>query len=278
MARDRSSRGRRPESGVVRARPATDIAEPVGQDLVFGAHSRLPETRDPIPPAGEATDKVLERVIRQLNGICRDATLNFALEVGRVIVASLYSGNLDNWRSRAPKKERSLRKLANHPDLPMSPGALYRSLAIYELCERLGIQSWKHVSTSHLRLVLPIQKDEQARFLRAAETNRWSARRLDAEIATLTKDQPSGRASRGGRKRMSQLRRRIGGIRTLVKTVNKILALEGDAVEEPSPESARATVELLRDVTHMCTAAQSRLDSFLVREQHAGSKPSKKKA
>lgn len=169
MAGDSASDGRKPESGVVQARPALDTTEPAGHDLVSGARSLLPEPQGPV--AGGVPDKILEHVILQLSGLCRDAALNFALGVGRVVITSLYSGNLDHWRSRAPNKERSLRKLANHPDLPMSPGALYRSLAIYELCERLGIQAWKHISTTHLRLVLPIQRDEQASLLRAAEAN-----------------------------------------------------------------------------------------------------------
>jgi hypothetical protein len=51
----------------------------------------------------------------------------------------------------------------------MSASMLYGCIAIYELCERLGIRSWKHVSTSHLRLVLLLERDEQERLLRAAE-------------------------------------------------------------------------------------------------------------
>src|SRR5579859_4921759 len=143
-----------------------------------------PDLRDP------ATDEEVERVVAQLHDLCRAATMDFALSVGKLIISNFFSGNLASWRDRDPKKNASLRRLAAHPDLPMSPAVLYRSIAIYELCERLGIRSWKHVSTTHIRLVLPLEPAEQARLLRLCEAHAWPVRRLDEEVAAISRESP----------------------------------------------------------------------------------------
>src|SRR6185437_7260192 len=123
----------------------------------------------------------------KLNRLCRRSTLDFALSVGRLIVAELYVGDLEHLRSRNPRKDSSLRKLAKHPDLPMSPAGLCRSVAMFELHERLGGASWKHVSTSHMRLVLPLAPADQEHLIRMAEKNRWTTRRLADDVASLAR-------------------------------------------------------------------------------------------
>jgi len=83
-------------------------------------------------------DDRVDRAVQQLNTICKVATMDFALAVGKLIIDEFYDGRVDSWRLREPK-DHSLRKLSRHPDLPMSPGALYRSVAMYEVCSRLGV-------------------------------------------------------------------------------------------------------------------------------------------
>ena len=205
-----------------------------------------------------APDDIVECVVAKLNGICRSATLAFALRVGELIITTFYAGDLSRWRSRDRVKDISLRKLAKHPDLPMSVGALYRSIAIYELSQRLKIRSWKHVSTGHMRLVLPLSPDEQVELLRIAEAERWSVRRLDAEIAATSARGPLSRAGRGGQRR-SRLRRVAREVEHCVGAVRRTIALHEARTSDPSPESTRAAIDALRSAVETCMALELRL-------------------
>jgi hypothetical protein len=127
-------------------------------------------------------------------------------------------------------------------------------MATFEVCERLGVESWKHVSTTHIKLVLPLPLDEQSRLLGAAEANKWSAQRLDDEIATLVHNEES--AGRGGRKRGSLLRRQLRSARKLAAILNELVDSK-DAIE-PSPESARVAVEALHEIAQKCSALENR--------------------
>ena len=222
-----------------------------------------PESAHPVELSQTAPDEMVESVIRQLNALCKAATLDFALAVGGLIIANLYAGDLKRWRMRNPRKEHSLRKLAKHPNLPLSPSALYRSVAIFELCERLEIRCWKHVSTTHVRIVLPLPLDSQERLLRAAEANRWSARRLEDEAAALMRSNPSLCPSRGGRKRRPRFCDAVQSVERAIATLNG-LSMHDDVETQPSPDSARAAIEVLRGLTQTCRGLEHRLTTYLI--------------
>jgi hypothetical protein len=201
-------------------------------------------------------------VITQLNAICRTATFDFALSVGECVVKNLYHGDINRFRSRDRNKEQTLRTIATHPDLQMSPGALYRSVATYELCERLGTQSWEHVSLSHVRLVLPLQSDDQARLLQQAESDRWPVQRLDDEVAALMRAQRPER-HRGGRRRSSRLRQAMRLVDQSTERLTGLLECSEDVAAGASPESTRSAVESLRRAADTCTRLQNRLERTL---------------
>jgi hypothetical protein len=197
-----------------------------------------------LPPVGGAQDDPVELVVRKLNVICKAATLEFALAVGKLIVDGFFGGDISRCRSRDPRKDVSLRKLARHPDLPLSRSALYRSIAIYELCERLSIRRWRHVSTSHIRLVLPLPTDAQERLLRLAEVNGWTVRQLDEEIGGTARDAPSGV--------QRAVSRRPSGLGVAAKRLSDCVdamahSIDGSQEEiEASPESVKAAAESLQ--------------------------------
>jgi hypothetical protein len=139
----------------------------------------------------------------------------------------------------------------------MSPAALYRSVAIFEICERIQIRSWKHVSTAHIRLVLPLPLNEQERLLRAVEDNKWPARRLDAVVAELTNQSGYEGPARGGRKRVSTLRKRTQSLDKIVSS------LAEDDGREPSPESARHAIQALRKVRQACATLERRFERYV---------------
>jgi len=138
----------------------------------------------------------IEIVVAHIKRLGRNASLEFALRVGAVIIHYFYGGDTEAWRRRGPKTV-SFRRLAQHPELPLSPGSLYRSVALFELCERLRAPSrWEHLGASHLRLVLGLPESIQEKLLAAANTQRWSVKALKEHV-TLEK---SGRPNRGGRR------------------------------------------------------------------------------
>lgn len=155
----------------------------------------------------------LNRVVAQIGRLTRTASLEFALRVGALIVHHFYSGNTDTWRLRGPKTS-SFRRLAEHPNLPMSPGALYRCVAIFELCDRLGAPSrWSNLGASHLRVVLGIDTTAQERLLAQANSERWTVRVLQDQV----EKSKLARRARGGRRPQSRATR-------FVRTIRKCLS------------------------------------------------------
>lgn len=146
----------------------------------------------------------LDDVVHQINGICRSSSLEFALRVGAVIIHHFYGGETETWRHRGPKVN-SFRRLAEHPELALSAGALYRCVAIFEMCERLRAASrWRRLGASHLRTVIAVPTDKQEYLLNKANEERWSVQTLQAQAQSLR----SGR-TRGGRRAQSQLGRSL---------------------------------------------------------------------
>jgi hypothetical protein len=198
----------------------------------------------------------VDRVVEQLNAVCKAATLEFALAVGKLIIDSFYSGSLLSWRDRGPKNC-SFRKLANHPLLVLSPGSLYRSVAIFELCERLGVRDWRRVSATHLRLVLALPPQQQEDLLLKVEAHDWPARRLEREVAGL-----APKRLRGGAKRRSCLRATISELSKCIDDQSSLVGAS-EAEVEMCTESARHYLDVLRRMRQACEALQRRLEAQL---------------
>lgn len=153
-------------------------------------------------------DPKLGMVVRQLRQICRDSSLEFALKVGAVVIHNFYGGEVHEWRSRGPKVH-SFRRLAEHPELPMSPSALYRSVAIFELCQRLNAPSrWRQLGASHFRVVLGLDPEVQDSLLATANQQHWSVKALSR---AALESRPE-RARKGGRKPTSALTKHLSSM------------------------------------------------------------------
>ncbi len=188
--------------------------------------------------------ELVDRTILKLNAIGRQVTMDFAIAVGKVVVDALHSGNLESWRT-AGAKSISFRMLARHPDLPMSPAALCRSVAIYELSQRLEVARWKRISTSHIRLVLPLPHAEQARLLGLADAHAWPVSRLNEEVASI----PSGASrSKGGRRRGPRLRRTMTTLGRCIDELEKLLSLPHEEISVETARSVRDAIPCLREV------------------------------
>jgi hypothetical protein len=128
---------------------------------------------------------------------------------------------------------------------------------MYELAQRIGLQHFRRISTSHLRLVLPLRAPEQERLVRAAEAEAWSVRRLEEEVRSLTRRDPATRTARGGRNRHSGLRVAVHAVQKCNGALREFLAAEGD--DEASPESTRRALEALREATQACARVERML-------------------
>lgn len=145
----------------------------------------------------------LDAVVAELRQLTQVATLDLALAVGRVVIDRFYDGSTSAWRLRG-RRCTSFRKLAARPDLPMSASALYRSVAIYELWERVGgVAVWKHVGACHARAVLGLPSADQEVLLRRAERETMTVRQLE-DVASTLREQRSDRRGRPRRRPLQQ--------------------------------------------------------------------------
>jgi hypothetical protein len=198
----------------------------------------------------ELSNEQLDMVVAQIRRITRCANLEFALRVGAIIIHHFYDGDTSRWRSRGAKVS-SFRRLAQHPELPFSAGALYRCVALFELCERFKAPSrWEHLGASHLRIVLGLPPDVQERILVVANENRWTVKTLQLAIAR----ERVKRTTRGGRRPRPAMTNSL-------KTVKKVLEDHANVLQhlQVSPrEELQASVELIEETrAHVESLLQS---------------------
>ncbi len=222
--------------------------------------------RSMVVPRHEVTDLRVQLAIEKIGAISRRATLEFALEVGRVVVSTLYEGDLHEWRNRG-KKSNSLRALTRHPSLCISSSTLYRSLALYELSTRLRrMTAWKSVGISHMRAVLSAPAEAQSAILERAESEAWSVARVEREVAELGSREPH----RGGRPRSPEF----------IKSIQKIGRLTDPEALQGFDDARRLEAGQMHRLYSIVAQARERLHlvehelARLMREQRrvAGAK------
>lgn len=75
-------------------------------------------------------DQIVDEVAHTIRNMHRTAALQFACEVGRLILDRFYGGDLSFLRRTGPKGV-SFEKLARHPEFPMSAAALRQAVAVF---------------------------------------------------------------------------------------------------------------------------------------------------
>lgn len=178
-------------------------------------------------------------IVAHIKRLARTANLEFALRVGAVIIHHFYQGDTDAWRRRGPKTA-SFRRLAAHPELPLSPGSLYRCVALYELCDRLNAPSrWQNLGTSHLRVVLGLPSHTQERLLSMANSERWSVKVLHEHVLL----EKATRSTRGGRRAQSPITKSLISLKKCLANYHDLLGRGG----HPSPRDAEQVMALLAE-------------------------------
>jgi len=164
----------------------------------------------------EVSDEELDLFVAKLAQISREAHLEHAIRVGSLVIHHFYGGDLQLWRSKGPKTA-SFRRLAMHPELPMSASVICRCVAIFDVCQRLDVVSrWRCITLSHLRLVLRLNSSAQQQLLSTANAHRWTVNQLEAEARKH--HQHRG----GGRRPRPELVRKTDLIGRLMRTLHQL--------------------------------------------------------
>ena len=206
---------------------------------------------DLLPPP--VSDEVLDEVATKIRALQREATLELALGIGKIIIEDLYRGDVEAWRDRGAK-DTSFRRLVAREDLGISRASLQRSVAIYHLCETLGVSTWRHLGVSHLRAVFGLDKKVQERLLAKADDKRWTVAHLEKEAKKARRK--SGR--RGGRTPLPSFQKSIA---RLARIAEKKEELFGgiEQLDELEPEQAETLYQQVLTVKLACEALQEKL-------------------
>jgi hypothetical protein len=197
-------------------------------------------------PFEEGADEVatltadqLDDVVSQINGICRNSSLEFAIRVGAVIIHHFYNGDTEAWRHRGPKGN-SFRRLAAHPELALSAGALYRCVAIFEICNRLRAASrWRRLGATHLRAVIGVPDDQQGSLLNRANDERWSVQTLEAHAQRLRTSR-----ARGGRRAQSPLSKHLSVLDRCLGSCEAAL----ESIESHDPDELERSLQVFQKI------------------------------
>ena len=199
------------------------------------------------------SDVVLAQVAEKIRNLQRGATLDLALGIGRIIIKDIYGGDLTVWQSHGAK-EASFRRLAENHDLGMSFSTLQRSVAIWELCQRLGVSTWKHLGVSHLRTVLGLPEKHQRKLLAHAEDDQWTVEKLAAEAGKVKKSRGSGRPP------LPSFVKAIGRLGKIADDRERLFG-DLDRLDALSPEEAEALYQRIIGVKLACEDLQLRLQT-----------------
>ncbi len=201
-------------------------------------------------PARRARDLALsgdpvEVALAQIRLVARTASLQLALDVGEIVFFAFFDGDPAKLRERGPK-DMSFRRLALHPELPMSATNLWRAVAIYELSSRFSlVRRSKHIGITHVRVVLGLPEPDQEELLLRAENERWHVSHLQAQAQLRRKGS-------GGRPRKPAILKTLDALRRVAGLPVSVFA-DRRAVRRLGDEDVDVALETLRELEERTT-------------------------
>jgi hypothetical protein len=221
------------------------------------AGSNTAATMMDTPGADESaavSDELLSELVRGIRAA--QARHGFALsaEIGRLVVEGLFGGDVEALARRGPK-DLSLRRLAEHPDLPMSATSLHYALGVHRfLARRPDVHSSEHLTPTHVRAVLGLSTSDQDRLLENAERRRLSVSKLVAEVREL---RGQGRR-RGGRPMLPVFVKSIHAMERFVRGGDDLFA-GLDTVNTLDESEALRLFSTVSELRTRCEALQAAL-------------------
>ena len=175
-------------------------------------------------------DAEVDALVRDICVLHRNASLEYALRLARLVVDRLYGGDLSAWRQRGPK-DASFRKLAVKLDglqVPgLSSGNLARAVIALEVDARVGVSGRPQLTIAHVNAVAGLPEAAQERLLGEAEARDLTAAELRREADAVRR--ATAAPGRTGRPRLPGF----------VRTVNRWeRELEDDATSFADLEQA----------------------------------------
>ena len=146
----------------------------------------------------------------------------------------------------------SLREIGEQQKLRLSPGALHRCLAVFRVCQNLGVQkpNWKHLGFSHLNRLDALTPAQQKRVASTAEKQEWSVDRIEREVTKLR--QSSKKTQRRGRPALPRFAKAIHQLKRFTDGRDDLL---GDLDAAEGLEPAR-----LKELHSQVQAVKAQLD------------------
>jgi hypothetical protein len=181
----------------------------------------------------------IDAVVAELSDVDRRAGLERVLAIGCLLLHRFFDGCSAVWRERRKNKNNSIRRIAAHPGCPLSRSALNETIAVYVAVQALPcVQTFGHITASHVAAVTFLAVDDQRRWIERAETSRWSVREL--KDALRSERYESG--ERRGRPRVARQRRLVAGVRSAIGALRRAAGALGEV--ELGQDEARELVVL----------------------------------
>ena len=223
---------------------------PIVADLVAAS--------DSIPAVPDAVIADVADSIRQMD---RAHGLSLVVSVGRLIVEKLFGGDTAEIHRRG-RKGATLTRLAEQPDLPFSHSQLSRTVGVYESVAQFGpVESWRNLTITHVRIVLPLPAPERQALLQKAEAKAWPVTKLDAEAKTARNKAKSAKGA-GGRPPDSPTTRAVKILTRTTEQQAEAVEIVADA-DDFKEEDAMAIIAAATALELQCGEIQERMTAKL---------------
>jgi hypothetical protein len=155
----------------------------------------------------------LDVVVKELRELERTTGLQRTLNIGQLVFQRFFGGSIEAWRERRRGKHNSVRRLAAHPDCPLSRSALNQAIGVFVTIQRIpSVRTFGHIGASHIAAVSHLSVEAQHRWLEKAERHRWGVRELKEHMVAARRQSGERRGrpkSRAPHRLLSETRRLV---------------------------------------------------------------------
>jgi hypothetical protein len=140
---------------------------------------------------GDLTDEEIDDIVEDIRQDYYKVGVAVFCRIGELLFVKVFGNQWENLQSKNPMKESSFRKIAEHPQCPLSKHQLFSAIHIYRICtEVLPPELSGKLSSTHL-IALCKAKDpkDTVRFAEKAIEGNLSSRQIKLLIKTGTAEE-----------------------------------------------------------------------------------------